>query len=40
MSGETVFDPFLGIGTVPVCAVKLGRRGVGVEFSQVLKAQC
>jgi len=33
MPGETVFDPFAGIGTVPYCAVKLGRRGVGVELS-------
>jgi hypothetical protein len=33
MPGETVFDPFMGIGTVPYCAVKAGRRGVGVELS-------
>jgi DNA modification methylase len=33
MPGETVFDPFMGLGTVPYCAVKLGRRGVGVELS-------
>jgi DNA modification methylase len=33
MEGETVFDPFMGIGTVPYCAVKLGRRGLGVELS-------
>ncbi len=33
MPGETVFDPFSGIGTVPYCAVKLGRRGVGVELN-------
>lgn len=31
--GETVFDPFAGLGTVPYCAVKQGRRGVGVELS-------
>jgi tRNA/tmRNA/rRNA uracil-C5-methylase (TrmA/RlmC/RlmD family) len=31
--GETVFDPFAGIGTVPFCAIKQGRRGVGVELS-------
>ena len=31
--GETVLDPFAGIGTVPFCAVKMGRRAVGVELS-------
>lgn len=31
--GETVFDPFGGLMTVPYCAVKLGRRGVGVELN-------
>lgn len=31
--GETVFDPFAGLGTVPYCAVKQGRRGLGVELS-------
>jgi DNA modification methylase len=31
--GELVFDPFAGIGTVPYCALKLGRRGAGVELS-------
>jgi DNA methylase len=30
---ETVLDPFAGIGTVPYCAIKQGRRGVGVELS-------
>ena len=29
----TVLDPFAGIGTVPYCAIKQGRRGVGVELS-------
>jgi hypothetical protein len=33
MPGETVFDPFMGIGTVPYCALKLGRRGEGVELN-------
>ena len=33
MPGETVFDPFAGIGTVPLRAVKAGRRGLGVELS-------
>jgi hypothetical protein len=33
MPGETVFDPFCGLGTVPLCAVKLGRRGIGVELN-------
>lgn len=31
--GETVLDPFSGIGTVPYCAVKSGRRGIGIELS-------
>lgn len=33
MEGETVYDPFGGLMTVPYCAVKLGRRGVGVELN-------
>ena len=33
MAGETVFDPFAGIGTVPMRAVMLGRRGHGVELA-------
>jgi hypothetical protein len=33
MPGEWVFDPFAGLGTVPYCAMKLGRRGCGVELS-------
>jgi DNA modification methylase len=33
MRGETVFDPFMGIGTVPYCAVKQGRRGIGIELN-------
>jgi DNA modification methylase len=31
--GETVFDPFAGLFTVPVTAVKMGRKGYGVELS-------
>lgn len=33
MKGEVVFDPFSGLGTVPMMAVKLGRRGLGCELS-------
>lgn len=33
MPEETVFDPFAGIMTVPYCAVRLGRRGIGVELN-------
>ena len=31
--GEIVYDPFGGIMTVPFCAVKMGRFGVGVELN-------
>ncbi len=33
MPGETVLDPFGGLMTVPYCAVKMKRRGVGIELS-------
>jgi len=33
MEGETVLDPFMGLGTVPYCAIRLKRRGFGVELS-------
>lgn len=33
MRGELVFDPFAGLGTVPLRAVKLGRRGLGCELN-------
>jgi hypothetical protein len=33
MEGETVFDPFAGLGTVPLRALKLRRRGVGIELN-------
>ena len=32
--GETVFDPFGGLMTVPFRAVKLGRKGIGVELNK------
>jgi hypothetical protein len=31
--GEIVFDPFGGIMTVPYCAVKMGRYGIGCELN-------
>lgn len=31
--GETVFDPFAGLFTVPFRAILLGRKGVGVELN-------
>lgn len=31
--GDVVLDPFSGLGTVPMCAIQLGRRGVGVELN-------
>jgi DNA modification methylase len=33
MKGETVFDPFAGLGTVPLRAIKLGRKGIGCELA-------
>jgi len=33
MQGETVFDPFGGLFTVPYCAMALGRKGVSVELN-------
>jgi hypothetical protein len=33
MPGETVLDPFGGLMTVPYCALKLGRRGIGIELN-------
>jgi DNA modification methylase len=33
MPDETVYDPFSGLGTVPMIAVKMGRRGVGCELA-------
>lgn len=33
MEGETVFDPFGGLMTVPYCAIKLKRKGVGIELN-------
>ena len=33
MPGETVFDPFGGIMTVPYCALRMDRRAIGVELN-------
>lgn len=33
MPGEVVLDPFMGIGTVPYCALKLKRRAIGIELN-------
>lgn len=33
--GDTVLDPFSGSGTVPIEAMRLGRRGVGIERSKL-----
>lgn len=32
--GDIVFDPFCGIGTVPYCAIKQKRRGLGFELKK------
>jgi DNA modification methylase len=34
MPGEVVLDPFGGLMTVPVRAVRLGRRGIGIELNR------
>ena len=31
--GDTVFDPFGGLMTVPMTAVKMKRRGYGIELN-------
>ena len=31
--GDTVFDPFAGLFTVPYIAVKMGRYGIGTELN-------
>jgi len=31
---DIVLDPFVGIGSVPYTAVKMGRRGIGVELKE------
>jgi hypothetical protein len=31
--GDVVYDPFCGLGTVPVRAMKLGRYGMGSELN-------
>jgi hypothetical protein len=31
--GDTVYDPFGGLMTVPYCALKLGRQAIGVELN-------
>ena len=30
---DVIFDPFGGIGTVPYCAVKMGRYGLSTELN-------
>jgi DNA modification methylase len=33
LAGDLVLDPFAGIGTVPYCAIKQKRRGIGIELN-------
>lgn len=33
MPGETVLDPFGGLMTVPMTAVQMGRKGIGIELN-------
>lgn len=35
MAGETVLDPFGGLGSVAYCALKLGRQAISVELSHL-----
>lgn len=39
MKGETVFDPFAGLMTVPYRAMKLGRKGIGIELNPAYFAE-
>lgn len=32
--GDVVFSPFAGIGSEPFCAVKMGRKGLGIELKK------
>lgn len=34
MPGETVLDPFGGLMTVPYCAIRQGRRAIGIELDR------
>jgi DNA modification methylase len=33
MEGETVFDPFMGIGSVPYRSIQAKRKAIGIELS-------
>lgn len=32
--GDTILEPFMGIGSTPYCAVEMGRKAIGVELKQ------
>lgn len=32
--GDTTFSPFAGIGSELYCAIKLGRKGIGIELKE------
>ena len=33
LAGQTVLDPFVGIGTTSISAIKLGRNSIGIEMN-------
>ncbi|MGK4455739.1 DNA methyltransferase, partial [Klebsiella pneumoniae] len=39
MTGELVYDPFCGLGTVPMRAILKGRKGAGSELNPDYWAQ-